>query len=132
MGARNRVGIGLYICSTGFDNRTRGNTCTVCISACPSLSRAFLYFVYAWRWAVPISIILFLKRGDFVGFFLIFMYVIQHCFICPSPPPQNPLCRRMLVSIPELLRLLALTARRSNHPARSHHLYLIRHYQMKM
>ncbi len=53
------------------------------------------------------------EKGDFFCFFL-FMYVIQHCFICR---PQIPLCRRMITSNHATL---ALTARHANRSTRSH------------
>ncbi len=55
------------------------------------------------------------------GFFWIFMYDIQHCFICRLS--QFPLCRRILGSNPGQLRLrhwLSLSDALTYHSARSH------------
>ncbi len=54
------------------------------------------------------------QKGGFFEFFFYFMYVIQHCFICRLSD--------CTVSEDNGIepRTLALTARRSNHLARSH------------
>jgi hypothetical protein len=57
-----------------------------------------------------------IERGDFIGFF-IFMYVIQHCFICR---PSDTSVSEDAGIEPRTVPTLALTARRSNHLARSH------------
>jgi hypothetical protein len=52
--------------------------------------------------------------GDFVGFLFIFMYVIQHCFICRLS--DSAVSEDAGIET----RTLELTARCSNHLARSH------------
>jgi hypothetical protein len=55
-------------------------------------------------------------KGGFFGFFT-FMYVIPHCFIC-RPSDYTVLEDAGIES--KAVATLALTARRSNHLARSH------------
>jgi hypothetical protein len=54
--------------------------------------------------------------GDFFGF-LLFMYVIQHCFISDSTVSEDAGIE------PRTVATLALTARRSNHLAISYTVY---------
>ncbi len=55
-------------------------------------------------------------KGDFFDFLLL-MYVIQHYIICrPSDSTVSEDAR----IVPRIVATLALTARRSNHSARSH------------
>jgi hypothetical protein len=55
-------------------------------------------------------------KGKFLGFFL-FMYVIQHCFICR---PLDSTVSEDAGIEPRTVVTLALTARLSNHSASSH------------
>ncbi len=57
-----------------------------------------------------------LKNGNFFDFFL-FMYVIQHCFICR--PSYSTVSEDAGIES-RIVATLALTVRRSNHLARSH------------
>jgi hypothetical protein len=50
-------------------------------------------------------------------FFKVFMYFIQHCFICR--PSDSTLSEDAGIE-PKTVATSALAARRSNHPARSH------------
>jgi len=59
--------------------------------------------------------IFFLGKGGFFVFFL--MYVIQHCFICR--PSDFTVSEDARIE-PRTVATLALTARRSNHLARSY------------
>jgi hypothetical protein len=56
------------------------------------------------------------KGGNFWGFFL-FMCVIQHCLICR---PSDSIASEDVGIESRTVATLALTARRSNHSARSH------------
>jgi hypothetical protein len=58
-------------------------------------------------------------KGDFLNFF-IFMYIVQHCFIC-RPPDSNVSEDAGIES--RTVATFALTVRRSNHLGRSHHDY---------
>jgi hypothetical protein len=55
-------------------------------------------------------------KGDFFGFFL-FMYNIQHCFICR--PSDSTVSKNAEIE-PRTVATTALAVRRSNHSARSH------------
>ncbi len=56
-------------------------------------------------------------KGDFLGFFFLFMYDIQHCFICR--PTDSTVSEDAGVE-PGTVATTALAVRRSNHSARSH------------
>jgi hypothetical protein len=57
-------------------------------------------------------------KGDFFGCFLfMYPYVIQHCFICR---PSHSTVSEDAGIEPRTVVILQLTARRSNHLARSH------------
>jgi hypothetical protein len=57
-----------------------------------------------------------LFEGGFFGIFL-FMYVIQHCFICR---PSDSTVSEDAGIVLRTVAALVLSARRSNHSARSH------------
>jgi hypothetical protein len=57
------------------------------------------------------------ERGIFFGFFFLFMYDIQHCFICR---PSDSTVSEDAGIKPRTVATTALAVRRSNHSARSH------------
>jgi hypothetical protein len=75
------------------------------------------YRLSSWDYSCDDNIL----KGDFFGFFL-FMYDIQHCFICR--PPDFTVLEDAGIE-PRTVATTALTVRRSNHSAGSHPQYII-------
>ncbi len=89
------------------------SACLACISRSPILvTTCFKYFCPAYFCRL-ISCIL---KRDFFGF-LIFMYLIQHCFICR---PSDSTVSEDAGIESRTVATSALTARRSKHSARFH------------